>query len=219
MPSARQIGLATKTQIMYLTRKTSIIITILIIMGFLVIAQYSSPSTAPLPKENLSSPLKNTETLKDPIPDQQAKFELHSFERNEVKNGKKIWEITAEKGSFDPLTQLTSLLKANLQVFKDAGDNFSVGADQAFLYSDGSILKKVDLTKNVILILNKNVTLKTEAASYLHETSEVISPTKVLIQGPFYTSVGDSMHALVETQVITLEGHVETTLSPVDNKE
>src|SRR5436190_1670997 len=70
------------------------------------------------------------------------KLTLQNFSRSQVKDGRKIWEISATEGKYDPKTEIAILTGAKLLLYRKEGDVVHLDADNATIHLNGRELLK-----------------------------------------------------------------------------
>jgi LPS export ABC transporter protein LptC len=206
---------------MRLTRKSSIILAFVIIGFFFGVAHLTAPRSTPILPSEPETPAQNSSTAHttNPQDDLPSQFELTNFQRSESKNGKKIWEVTADNGKYFPEQEMTRLRNVKVLSLRSEDSRFTVSADSADVKLHGPSLTSADLQENVVATINDEVTIKTKIAFYDYEKNLVEAPGFVSITGPFYSSVGDRMSARTDEEIITLEGNVRTIIEPVPKQK
>lgn len=206
---------------MRLTRKSSIILALAIIGIFFGIAHLTAPRSTPILPPEPETPVLDTAIVEktnsqDTAPSQ---FELTNFQRSESKNGKKIWEVTADNGKYFPEQEMTRLRNVKVLSLRSEDSRFTVSADMADVKLQGTSLASADLQDNVVATINDEVTVQTQIAFYDYEKGLVEAPGFVSITGPFYSTVGDRMSAQTDEEILTLEGNVRTIIEPVPTQK
>lgn len=203
---------------MRLNRKSSIVLALGIIVLFFTIARLTAPTRiqpASLPPSDISVPSPAPSATAESTSDTESRFELQNFQRSESRDGKKVWEVVADRGKFYPEADVTTLTNAIVTSLRDDDSKMIITAESADISLTGTTLDTALLQKHVTVTLQEDVILTTSEATYSHAAQSVVAPNAVDIQGPFYTSRGDSMTADTEEQIITLTGAVRTEIEPV----
>jgi LPS export ABC transporter protein LptC len=189
----------------YLTRKQSLIAALSILAIFFIAVFVFKPSS----KIN-STKKAITESIVS-----GTEFTLDKFVREEIKDGKKLWQIKADKGKYNPLSGRTELLSTEMLLNKKDGGLLELRADKAELLLEGtSGLKKATFSGNVVIVQNKTTTIETEAASYDKLSGLVTSDQPVKIIGDKMILEGVGMEVEVESKEVKILTQTKTIIEP-----
>ena len=141
-------------------------------------------------------------------------FTLNQFQRSEVRNGRKIWEVKATQGQYFPGDAKAIVRNAELFVFAKDGDQVTLWADSGTLYLSGPSLQRAEVEGNVRVMQNEEVKITTEKALYDKEKGLVEIPGAVKIEGAAFEISGSAMFVDVESRVVRLTKDVVTVISP-----
>ncbi len=189
----------------YLTRRQSIIAASSILLLFFVAVVALKPSTKKSSKTSGSIGI-------DPV---SAEFTLDNFQREEIKEGKKAWEIKADKGRYNPSTGKSILQKTQMILYKKDGGTVELQADNAELMLEGTTgLKEADFSGNVVIIQNKTTTIETDRAIYNRLEGMVRSPGPVKVTGDKIILEGIGMEVEVESKLVKILEQTKTLIEP-----
>ena len=204
---------------MRLNRKSSLLLAFVTIALFFAIAHFTAPTSSVSTVRPKPTPTEINGNGTSTEPEEASQFELTHFQRSETRNGRKVWEVTADNGKYFPKLEMTRLKNVKLISTKSEDSTFTVSAVSADVRLKGTSLSTAELNTDVVATIKDEVTVETESATYDYEKGLVTAPGFVKITGPFYTSQGDSMVVETEEEIITLEGNVRTQIDPVPRKE
>lgn len=169
-------------------------------------------AAAPEAPPKVTQPTEATPT-KGATPEAGSRFTLGQFERSEVKNGKKIWEVKAAHGEYYPETQTAELQTAQLWVFQDDGSKVRVDSDTATILLDATSLVEAELEKNVVLVYDDDLTIRSEKAIYDRVNATVVAPGPVTIQNKTILINGENLEADLESQSFDLTRNVDSVIN------
>ena len=141
----------------------------------------------------------------------ESRFTLQRFHRSEVKNGKKVWEVEADKGQYDPQTNSAKLESATVQLFKDDGI-VTMKAPKAILYLDGTALKSATASDGVVITYDDKLKIETNSATYDKVNNSVTSDDFVKITSESMEISGTGLSADTITKEFTLKKNIETII-------
>lgn len=207
---------------MYISRSLSKKLAFSLIGAFLLFAFYvikkqddnykekhvSGKTEQPSKQEN-----KNSEHIsKKPDDEQNNNIVINNFERSEVKDGKKIWEIKAAKGSLAPGSSDASIEEATMNFYKEDGSIVKVQSPKAKLSIENGSVSKALLSGGVIVNFSEQYTVKTETADFSQTTQEITSQTQATITNNDFEIVGGKLQANAKTKLLVLTDGVKTTI-------
>ncbi len=189
---------------MRLKRKTSSILAVVIIVAFFVIAQLTAPSNS-IKKDDHSKPPEIT-----PAEGTKAgtSFELHEFHRNEVRDGKKIWEIKAKSGALNPLDQSILLREATIWSYRKEGKVMILTAQQARLHISGQSLTSAEMSSGVRCEVDTDLVILTDAATFEQDSQRVLAPGAVEIESKLFKTTGNNAIFDLEKSDLAFEAGV-----------
>jgi LPS export ABC transporter protein LptC len=78
-------------------------------------------------------------------------FSLERFQRSETKDGVKVWEVVAARGSYNPSQSVATVEEADLMVFRKEGVKVKLLSPKAALQLEGAKLKGAILEGGITL--------------------------------------------------------------------
>ena len=219
----------------HLSRRNSIWLTIGILVVFFIffaaelrkknaldqLDQLDQPPTpATTPEEpilsssinNDSSNLNAISTPSSASSQNNAYFTLERFHRTEIRDGKKLWEIEAQRGSYQPESGTAEVTDAIFSLYRD-NHSFVLKAAKGTLAFNGTSLKIANLTGGVTLVTNGGtVTIKTSQAVYDQAANTVTGQGEVAVTGPQYQISGKGFLVKLADKALTLEQDVNTVI-------
>lgn len=207
---------------MRLSKRASQLIGLGVIVLFFVVASLTSRNTVPPEERNQltdSASTKVSEPTLEPSAHPQSQFELNDFRRSSVKDGVKVWEVIAQRGTYDPQTSEAQLFDASIEITRKNGENLQIKADSATISLNGNELVQAELSGNVRTQLDKETTVITERAKYSLQNQEIITQAPVKIENSMLDITADRLQTNTEDQIITLTGNVTTLLQPASQRK
>lgn len=148
-----------------------------------------------------------------------AKVVFGEFQKSEVKDGKKLWEIHAKTGRYSPEKGLADLEFPVVTIYKTS-DTIVLTADKARINLTQTSLNRVDAQGNVVAhALTKDLTLKTTKALYDKDADTLNCPGHVEITGPQGTLSGDELQGTVDVKDFVLKKNVHTFIKAEVKKQ
>jgi LPS export ABC transporter protein LptC len=141
-----------------------------------------------------------------------SNFVLNNFHRSEMKDGKKIWEVTATRGQYFPETNTAQLDEPSLLFYRSTGEVVELRAAQALLTLSGTTLNRAEISGAVRVVYGAKTTMTTEFALYDRASDTVTAPGEVTISSAELDIVGRELTAQIESQVFTLAKDVSSTV-------
>jgi LPS export ABC transporter protein LptC len=146
-------------------------------------------------------------------------FTLNQFQRSEMKDGKKIWEVKAAQGQYFPSESRATVRNAELYVYSKNGEQVTLWADSGDLYLSGPSLSRAEVQGRVRVVRNDELTITTERALYDKEKNLVHIPGSVKIESAQFDVSGEEMTVDLESRVVRLSKNVETVVRPAAKNE
>ena len=184
-------------------------------------AAKSDPARIPNEGSNKSEQLTaqtNGETPSAEASSEGGPISLTNFHRSETKDGKKLWEIKAETGSFLPTKGAVSIENAKLWLFKKKGEVVELQAKKAIVYIRGATLSKAEASEHVVVINSDGTVMTTKEAVYDRVNETVTAPGYVEIENETFKTTGYVLDANVKTESFTLSRDVTTMIKPKKEK-
>lgn len=139
---------------------------------------------------------------------------LQDFHRVQVKDGKKIWEISATDAHYFPTEGVTHVNQASLMIYRPKGGSVHLKSDSAKLTFSGATLSRADLEGSIEVVLDENLKMTTEFASFEISSGVIHAPGAVEIDGPNYRLSGTGLSVKLNDQKIELEKNVNSIFKP-----
>lgn len=162
----------------------------------------SASPVAPEPVEKLGNEVSEDSTVV-----------LNNFHRSETKNGKVVWEVTAEQGQYSPDKASVILTKAVLFVYQKDNSKVALSADKATLFLDGTALKSAEVTGSV-KVHNEKALIETDLATWDNEKNLVHAPGIVSIKTESMDVSGKDMTVNITSKELFLASDVTSTVKP-----
>lgn len=141
-------------------------------------------------------------------------FVLNDFHRSAVRNGKIVWEIFGKKGRYDAGKNRAEIDEPIVNVNRDNGDTVNLTAKRADVELTGTEILKAELFDDVVVIHNKETTIKTDRAIYVKATETIDMPNYVEVEHPIFTIYGKKLHGNITDQTIEITNGVKSTFKP-----
>ena len=139
---------------------------------------------------------------------------LDRFHRIETKNGKTVWEVKAERGSYAPQSNIVIIENATLWLFRGEGKSVEITAPRAQLDLEGTSLKKAVAFDGVKVLLNGKIKTSTATAEFNQQDNTITAPGDVTIEHARSIITGSHLTVNLNTQVFELAHNVDTVLLP-----
>lgn len=181
------------------------------------LAASKTTSEQPQQKESVEPVIPNSHEL--PAGDKSSRFMLQNFQRSEVKDGRKLWEIIAPSGQYNPEQHSASVQNPSLSVYKKDGKRIELTAESAELRFEGMGLAWAKALKAVHINYADQLSLDGNSAIYDKTNNLVTSDEPVTIKTERLLVSGDILKANLETQEIQIKKNVKTTILPIKRKK
>jgi len=220
---------------MYLNRKTSYLLAILLVLLFFFIGAlflntgYQKSSLAPTtPLENQDQvsqstlpsdepPLKKTthEAEIGDMSEQPAEgFALENFHRSETRDGKVLWEVTGQNARYFPEENRIDIDACLFFTNDEKGQKIVLKANEATLILKGPELQSVFFPKDVRVTYGREMRIVTSEASYDHKKALVSTSAHVQVIGNWFIVEGDGLHARLDIEQYKILRNVTSILEP-----
>lgn len=137
---------------------------------------------------------------------------LRDFHRQEVRNGKKLWEVRASEAEFDSESGLTYTEDAQLELYREDG-KVSLKAGRAKLHMKNGGVVKAELENKVEIVLEDNTSLKADFGTWSVESGVVEIPGRVYIKGEGFDLSGSGLELEVDKKHFRLAKKVKSKYS------
>ena len=151
-------------------------------------------------------------TVSESIPESvepDATLSIGKIHHTATRKGKKEWSLEADSANY--LGKTSQMVLKNLMVtfFMEDASEITLAADKGILNTDSN---DIEVSGNVVVI-SKDYKLLTERLNYANDKRVLYSKAPVTISGPTVDLAADTLSYDLNTQKVTLEGSVETTLN------
>lgn len=187
-----------------MNRKRSLIITILLILGF-----FSGVAFLFRKQTSISTPVGDISMELDLSTG--PKVVLSNFKRSESKDGRKMWEIVAEKGVFTPNTGEAQVENPKVQFYRKNDVTLTLTSRQAIINFDNQTLKNAELIDEVLLVQdNPSFIMTGNKALYDHK--QVLIPGPVTIRSDSLFIEGENLVGDLESEIFTIKNKVKSII-------
>ncbi len=152
--------------------------------------------------------------IKPEKPNLSVPVTMNKFERHAMKDGKKAWEIKAERGRYIPAANTAELEDSKLFFYKKDDSKIELIASQSKIIFSGTELSNADLSGGIEIIYNDKVNIKSESAIYSKEDDQITIPGKVLIITDNMELEGTELVAYVSKHEVHINKDVSTIIKP-----
>ena len=141
------------------------------------------------------------------IPKESLKISDINFSQD-YNNGQKKWKLKAKEASFFEKDQLVVLKHVLLTLGHSDKDPFIIEGREGNYFKDrGEITLKGDVTGKSF----SGYQINTDQLSYNQKNESVETDDPVKITGPFFTIIGDGLHADIKGEKFIIKRNVRTT--------
>lgn len=195
---------------MYLSKRQSIVIASSLLGLFFLATYFASRGSVviPLARE------KRVATGIDEEIKGSSMFTLNNFERSEVRNGKKVWEVKAVEGQYFPEQSAAKVTSAKVWIYGENNEVITIEADSATLHLSGVSLSRAELKGSVRLIRNEEVTVETESALYDADKQTVTAEGEVKLSSSSIDVSGTGLSVDIASKNIELASNVSSVVKP-----
>jgi LPS export ABC transporter protein LptC len=137
-----------------------------------------------------------------------ATLSIGKIHHTATRKGKKEWSLEADSANYIGKTSQMVLKNLLVTFFMDDASEITLTADKGILNTDSN---DIEVSGNVVVI-NREYKLLTEKLNYANDKRVMYSTTPVTISGPDVHLAADTISFDLNTQKVTLEGSVDTTL-------
>lgn len=131
---------------------------------------------------------------------------IEKFYLTEEKEGKKQWELNADKAEIINSEGITRLKNIDMNIFQKGGDGITVSADRGVIQNDSN---DIELIGNIEVLNQDGYKLKTESLKWLSEQKKVLSDKDVEITGEDLNITGKKMTVDVENKIFEISGGIK----------
>jgi len=140
----------------------------------------------------------------------QVSQRIREFRRVKVKDGRKVWELTASEAQY--LEDDGQVVVKNPQVlfFVDDGGNVQVTGHEGRIFVKGNNLDRIELGGGIEVKM-RDYLVHTDQAFYDHEHDTIVSPGRVQISANTLSLDGETMVVELKDQRLQVLKDVTTT--------
>lgn len=139
---------------------------------------------------------------------------IQGFHRIETKNGKTLWEISADRGEYLASSGGIKLFAPSLSLFR-RDEPILVSAGEAVVHIEGAGLRSAELSQGVKIVVDSSTSITTDLASYDRPSDSIASPGGVKIKGAMIEVSGGSLSGSILKDEFTIAGGVESVINPL----
>ena len=163
-------------------------------------------------RKEIKASMPSIEMMKDSEGNTEASVVFGEFQKSEVKDGHKNWEITAKVGRFFPQSGKAILDSPIVTLYKP-DDTVVMVSDKGVVYLQGSALNHVEAHGHVVVTSEqKHTVMHSDDLFYEHDTDKLTVPGPVLIESPQMRLKGIGMHGNTALKQFFLNEDVDTLL-------
>ena len=138
---------------------------------------------------------------------------IQNFRRVKVQNGRTVWEVAAEEGSFFEAENTVVVRDAVVEWHMEDGRTVGLRGQEGRIVLDGGEVKAVELRGDIRVDLADYV-VRTDEARYDHALERIDAPGRIEIRGAALDLDGEGMQVDVAAQRLTILRHVSMHLRP-----
>jgi len=150
---------------------------------------------------------KAPELIPEPV-DPDATLSIGKIRQTATRKGKKEWSLEARSAHYVDKTDQMILNDLVVTFFLNDNSVITLAADQGALHTDSNDME----VSGHVVVKNRECRLLTDRLSYVHDKRLLYSNAPVKISGTSARLAADRISLDLNSQKITLEGGVETTL-------
>ena len=137
-----------------------------------------------------------------------ATLSIGKIQHTATRKGKKEWSLEASSANYMGNTSQVVLKDLKVSFFVEDESEIKLEADRGILNTSSN---DIEVSGNVV-VKNKDYRLVAEKLNYANDIRLLYSKVPVTISGPTVHMAADSVSFDLNTQKVTMEGSVETTL-------
>lgn len=138
---------------------------------------------------------------------------LQDFRRVQVKDGRKVWEVSAEDARFFGTDAIAVVRKPLVAWFLEDGRRLGLSGDEGRVVLDGDTVAFVEM-KGAIEVDLAELRVELDEAVYDHGNQQISSPGRVQIAGNDLDLSGSELVIDIATRRLRLGADVAMTLQP-----
>jgi len=137
-------------------------------------------------------------------------LKLQEFKRVEIRDGKKVWEVTAKQAQYYAEQQIAHVNDAQVVIHREDGNTVRFVSDAGKLFLAGETLIRAEMEGEITVSLDESVTLNTDFAIYDSLSNKILVPGMVHISGERYEIEGEGMEVEVPSKRMKLLSKVSS---------
>ena len=143
-----------------------------------------------------------------------SKVRLQNFHRTEIKDGRSVWEVTADDAKYFGRREVTHLENSILTLYQEDGREVVIHSDSAKLSLKEQSLNRAQLAGNIRIEIDKDISIITPSALYKVDSNEVTSAEQVGVSGTGFHIEGKDLRAKLDSEQIYLYSDVRSVFQP-----
>lgn len=143
-----------------------------------------------------------------------SELSLEDFQRKVVRNGSKIWEISAKGARYFKAEGVTHVNDADLVVYRKDGSQVKLRSSAARLHILEQEMDSAELEGDVSIAIGKSLLVQSEVATYNDSLREILTPGKVSIFGEGFKLTGSGLEVNIDTEKLLLKHDVKSEFVP-----
>ncbi len=140
---------------------------------------------------------------------------IEDFHLTEEKEGKKQWELSADKAEVVNSKGITRLRNIEMNFFQKNGDELFVSADKGIIQNSN---KNIELIGNIKVSNLDGYILTTEKLKWTSDKKTILSDEKIEITGVDLNIIGKRMAVDVEKEILEIYGGVKVLYYGMKNE-
>jgi len=145
---------------------------------------------------------------------EQSQLELKEFNRVQVKDGKKIWEVTASGAKFFSEQGLTHIDQVKVEIVRQPQGLIKIKSDGARLDLEDDVMQRADLEGDIFVKVDDTLGLRAQFATFDSIGRKLLVPGKVRIYGSGYEMRGEGFEMNIDGEGFLLRENVRTKFLP-----
>ena len=138
---------------------------------------------------------------------------IRDFHRVKMRDGKKVWEISAQDAQYFQEDNLVVVRNATMELYLRDGRVVGLKGDEARIILDAKEIDRVELS-GAIQVTASEYVIRTERATYEQGRNLISAPGVVEISGRGLQLRGDRMEVQVATERVSLLDNVSMQVQP-----
>ena len=143
-----------------------------------------------------------------------TKLHLKDFHRVEVRNGRPVWEISAEEANHFAKDSIAHVNKAAVKIYRSNDSDVEIKALRARLEMNESQVSKANLEQDVLVTFENSLKVKTDHAIYDAVERKIRAPEFAVIEGQGFEVSGMGFEIEIDRQIIQIAQNVSSRFEP-----